>query len=91
MHRVDNPTQLRIRRWSFNCTELLSDPTGVCEFMKFCKTDFSAECLYFYLRVQELHNCPLSQIKARAENIYRFVLFINQLFILTLLYLLGNI
>ncbi|CAF0742415.1 unnamed protein product [Rotaria sordida] len=68
---VENPTQLRVRRWSFNCKELLSDPTGVREFMKFCKADFSTESLNFYLHVQEIRNCPLSQIKQKAEVVYR--------------------
>jgi len=68
--RVENPTQLRVRRWSFNCKELLSDPTGVREFMKFCKADFSTESLNFYLHVQEIRNCPLSQIKQKAETVY---------------------
>jgi hypothetical protein len=75
--RVDNPTQLRVRRWSFNCKELLSDPTGVREFMKFCKADFSTESLNFYLHVQEIRNCPLSQIKQKAEVVYRFVIIKN--------------
>lgn len=70
---MENPTQLRVRRWSFNCKELLSDPTGVREFMKFCKADFSTESLNFYLHVQETRNCPLSQIKEKAETVYRFV------------------
>ena len=73
LFRVDNPTQLRVRRWSFNCKELLSDPTGVREFQKFCKADFSTESLDFYLHVQEIRNCPLPQIKQRADIIYRFV------------------
>ncbi|CAF1167305.1 unnamed protein product [Adineta ricciae] len=68
---VDNPTQLRVRRWSFGCKELLSDPTGVREFMKFCEADFSTESLNFYLHVQALRNCPLSQIKQKAELVYR--------------------
>jgi len=75
IYRVDNPTQLRVRRWSFNCKELLSDPTGIREFMKFCKADFSMESLNFYLHVQEIRNCPLSQIKQKVDIVYRFVLY----------------
>ena len=41
--------------------------------MKFCKADFSTESLNFYLHVQEIRNCPLSQIKQKAEVVYRFV------------------
>ncbi|CAF0877532.1 unnamed protein product [Adineta ricciae] len=68
---VENPTQLRVRRWSFNCKELLSDPTGVREFMKFCKADFSTESLNFYLHVQEIRNCSLASIKEKADAVYR--------------------
>jgi len=68
---VENPTQLRVRRWSFNCKELLSDPTGIREFMQFCKADFSTESLNFYLHVQDMRNCPLSQIKQKADIVYR--------------------
>jgi len=62
---------LRVRRWSFNCKELLSDPTGVREFMKFCKADFSTESLNFYLHVQDIRNCRLTEIKEKAELVYR--------------------
>ncbi|CAF4521486.1 unnamed protein product, partial [Rotaria socialis] len=68
---VDNPTQLRVRRWSFSCKELLSDPTGISEFMKFCKADFSTESLHFYLHVQEIRHCPLAQIKQKADAVHR--------------------
>ena len=71
--RVEVPTQLRVRRWSFNCKELLCDPTGVREFMKFCQAEFSTESLSFYLNVQEIRNCPLSQIKEKADVVYRSV------------------
>ncbi|CAF0772180.1 unnamed protein product [Didymodactylos carnosus] len=68
---VDNPTQLRVRRWSFNVKELLRDPTGVREFQKFCVSEFSTESLNFYLHVQEIRRCPLSQVKQKAETLYR--------------------
>ena len=42
--------------------------------MKFCKADFSMESLNFYLNVEEIRNCPLSQIKHKADIVYRFVL-----------------
>ena len=71
---MENPAQIRVRRWSFNCKELLSDPTGVREFMKFSKADFSTESLNFYLHVQEIRNCPLSQIKQKADVVYRLVI-----------------
>ena len=41
--------------------------------MKFCKAEFSTESLSFYLYVQQIRNCPLSQIKEKAEIIYRLI------------------
>jgi len=41
--------------------------------MKFCKADFSTESLNYYLHVQELRTCPLSQIKEKAEFVYRLI------------------
>ena len=61
------------------CKELLSDPTGIREFMRFCKADFSTESLNFYLHVQEIRNCSLSQIKHKADVVYRFVFYKNKL------------
>lgn len=69
--RVENPTQFRVRRWSFSCRELLSDPTGVREFKKFCEADFSIESLNFYMHVQDILNTPLSQIKQKVNDVYR--------------------
>lgn len=69
--RVDNPTQMRVRRWSFYFKELLSDPTGVREFMKFCEAEFSTESLSFYLNVQAVRNCSLAEIKEKADIVYR--------------------
>jgi hypothetical protein len=49
--------------------------------MKFCKADFSTESLNFYLHVQEIRNCPLSQMKDKAEAVYRFVIDLNHLYL----------
>lgn len=41
--------------------------------MKFCQADFSMESLNFYLHVQDINSCPLSQIKQKVQDIYRWV------------------
>lgn len=68
---VDQPTQLRVKKWSYGFRELLADPTGVREFMKFCETEFSVESLKFYLGCQQVKQAPKSQIPAIAQRIYK--------------------
>ena len=50
--------------------EMLS---SIREFMRFCKADFSTESLNFYLHCEEIRNCSLSQIKHKANVVYRYV------------------
>ena len=88
---MENPTQLRVRRWSFNYKELLADPTGVREFMKFCQADFSTESLNFYLNVQAIRNCSLALVKQKAEFVYRFVCEENQIFYFAMFLFTENI
>ena len=69
---VDQPTQLRVKRWSFGFKELLSDPTGVREFMKYCETEFSVESLKFYLACQALKSVPTSELNGLVQKIYKY-------------------
>lgn len=71
---VDQPTQLRVKKWSFSFRELLSDPTGVREFMKFCETEFSVENLKFYLACQAVKQAPSSEIPALVHKFYKYAL-----------------
>lgn len=68
---VDQPTQLRVKRWSFSFRELLVDPTGVRELMKFCESEFSTENLKFYLACQNMRSAPTSQLPVCARKIYK--------------------
>ena len=68
---VTEPTQLRVKKWSFSFKELLSDPTGVREFMKFCQTEFSTENLQFYLACNEMKMAKTSQLKELTEKIIK--------------------
>jgi len=68
---VEQPTQLRVKRWSFGFKELLSDPTGVREFMKYCETEFSVESLKFYLACQAVKSVPTSELASLVHKIYK--------------------
>lgn len=69
---VDKPTQLRVKKWSFSFKELLSDPTGVREFMKFCETEFTAESLKFYLACQSVKQASASEIESLVNKTYQY-------------------
>ncbi|RNA14130.1 Regulator of G- signaling 7 [Brachionus plicatilis] len=68
---VEQPTQLRVKKWLFSFRELLSDPTGVREFMKFCEVEFSVENLKFYLACQAVKRAPLSELPILVHKIYK--------------------
>lgn len=69
---VEQPTQLRVKKWSFSFRDLLLDPTGVREFMKFCESEFSVENLKFYLSVQQLKRSPTSEVPNIVHRIYKW-------------------
>lgn len=41
--RVPTPTKLRVERWGFNFSELLTDPLGRAQLLDFLKKEFSGE------------------------------------------------
>ena len=69
---VDHPTQLRVKKWAFSFRELLSDPTGIREFTKFCETEFSVENLKFYLACQTVKRVPTSELPSLCLKIYKY-------------------
>ena len=68
---VENPTQLRVKRWSFSFWELISDKTGVKEFEKFCDSEFSTENLKFYLACQDVKKVPKSQMNDMIRGVFK--------------------
>lgn len=44
-YRVPTPTKLRVERWGFNFSELLTDPLGRAQLLDFLKKEFSGERL----------------------------------------------
>lgn len=40
---MQTPTKLRVERWGFNFSELLTDPLGRAQLLDFLKKEFSGE------------------------------------------------
>ena len=68
---IESPHQLRVKKWSFSFWELISDPTGVKSFEKFCDTEFSTENLKFYLAVQEIKKAPSSETPKLVLKVFK--------------------
>jgi regulator of G-protein signaling len=68
---VSHPSKMRVTKWSFSFKELLSDPTGVEQFLKFCETEFTAESLKFYQACQAVKDAPMSQLSDKVKNIVK--------------------
>lgn len=60
----------RVKKWSFGLDELLNDPTGLREFQLFLDKEFSSENVKFWLAVEQLKRLPLSEVEAKAKEIF---------------------
>ncbi|XP_074595111.1 regulator of G-protein signaling 7 isoform X2 [Brevipalpus obovatus] len=60
----------RVRRWAFSLKELLRDPAGREQFMKFLEKEFSAENLKFWDAVQELKCVHSMDVAAKVQEIW---------------------
>uniref|UniRef100_UPI00358EF313 regulator of G-protein signaling 7-like isoform X2 n=1 Tax=Myxine glutinosa TaxID=7769 RepID=UPI00358EF313 len=65
------PSQSRVRLWSFTMEAVLKDPVGRDQFLKFLESEFSSENLRFWLAVQDLKRRPLREVPARAAEIWQ--------------------
>uniref|UniRef100_A0A8C4WSX6 Regulator of G protein signaling 7 n=1 Tax=Eptatretus burgeri TaxID=7764 RepID=A0A8C4WSX6_EPTBU len=65
------PSQSRVRLWSFSIEAVLKDPVGRDQFLKFLESEFSSENLRFWLAVQDLKRRPLREVPARAAEIWQ--------------------
>ncbi|XP_019363051.1 PREDICTED: regulator of G-protein signaling 11 isoform X3 [Gavialis gangeticus] len=68
---VMTPTKLRVERWGFSFSELLSDALGRAQFMEFLKKEFSAENLSFWEACEELRYGEQSRIAEIMDSIYQ--------------------
>ncbi|XP_060788862.1 regulator of G-protein signaling 7a isoform X4 [Neoarius graeffei] len=65
------PTQSRVKRWGFRMDEVLKDPAGREQFLKFLESEFSSENLRFWLAVQELKKRPIKEVPSRVQEIWQ--------------------
>ncbi|XP_072882461.1 regulator of G-protein signaling 9-like isoform X3 [Hemitrygon akajei] len=68
---VENPTKLRVERWTFSFRELMRDPRGRQNFELFLKKEFSGENLAFWEACEDLKYGEQSKVKVKAEEIYK--------------------
>ncbi|XP_069494709.1 regulator of G-protein signaling 6 isoform X2 [Ambystoma mexicanum] len=64
------PGQQRVKRWGFSMDDMLKDPMGRDQFLRFLESEFSSENLRFWMAVQELKKQPLQDVPARVEEIW---------------------
>ncbi|KAJ7403210.1 Regulator of G-protein signaling 6 [Pitangus sulphuratus] len=65
------PSQQRVKRWGFSMDEVLKDPVGRDQFLRFLESEFSSENLRFWLAVQDLKKQPLQEVTTRVEEIWQ--------------------
>ncbi|KAK0136161.1 Regulator of G-protein signaling 7 [Merluccius polli] len=65
------PGQQRVKRWAFGIDEVLKDPIGREQFLKFLESEFSSENLRFWLAVQELKKRPIREVPSRVQEIWQ--------------------
>ncbi|XP_077320725.1 regulator of G-protein signaling 6 isoform X2 [Lithobates pipiens] len=65
------PSQQRVKRWGFSLDEVLKDPVGREQFLRFLESEFSSENLRFWLVVQDLKKQPLQEVPKRVEEIWQ--------------------
>ncbi|XP_034933717.1 regulator of G-protein signaling 7 isoform X2 [Chelonus insularis] len=60
----------RVKRWAFSLKELLQDPIGRDQFVKFLDKEFSGENLKFWDAVQNLKTLPQKDVKIGVNDIW---------------------
>ncbi|XP_064421287.1 regulator of G-protein signaling 6 [Latimeria chalumnae] len=66
-----DPSQQRVKRWGFSMDEVLKDPVGRDQFLRFLESEFSSENLRFWLAVQDLKKRPLQEVADRIQEIWQ--------------------
>uniref|UniRef100_A0A8C9VSU2 Regulator of G protein signaling 11 n=1 Tax=Scleropages formosus TaxID=113540 RepID=A0A8C9VSU2_SCLFO len=67
---VSVPAKLRVERWSFSFTELLSDTLGRREFMQYLEKEFSAENLCFWEACEDIRHGENSKITQKVNDVH---------------------
>lgn len=71
MLNVENPTRMRVERWTFSFRELLNDPRGRDDFRLFLKKEFSSENLAFWEACEDVKWGTAATIHEKAQQIYK--------------------
>ncbi|XP_062911667.1 regulator of G-protein signaling 7 isoform X1 [Mobula hypostoma] len=64
------PYGQRVKRWGFCIDEVLKDPVGREQFLKFVESEFSSENLRFWLAVLDLKKRPIREVPSRVQEIW---------------------
>ncbi|XP_055495540.1 regulator of G-protein signaling 7 isoform X1 [Leucoraja erinacea] len=65
------PYGQRVKRWGFCIDEVLKDPVGREQFLKFVESEFSSENLRFWLAVLDLKKRPIREVPSRVQEIWQ--------------------
>ncbi|XP_069463998.1 regulator of G-protein signaling 7 isoform X1 [Ambystoma mexicanum] len=65
------PSQPRVKRWGFSMDEMLKDPVGREQFLKFLESEFSSENLRFYMAAEDLKKKPNREVPVRVQEIWQ--------------------
>ncbi|XP_030634904.1 regulator of G-protein signaling 11 [Chanos chanos] len=68
---VAMPTKLRVERWSFSFMELLNDPLGRKELLRYLEKEFSAENLCFWQACEDVRHGETSKIPEKVDEVYK--------------------
>ncbi|XP_078262361.1 regulator of G-protein signaling 6 isoform X1 [Rhinoraja longicauda] len=71
MEASKEPSQQRVRRWGFSFDEVLKDPAGREQFLKFLESEFSSENLRFWLAAEDLKKRPLQEVPDKVQETWQ--------------------
>ncbi|XP_008206364.1 regulator of G-protein signaling 7 isoform X1 [Nasonia vitripennis] len=60
----------RVKRWAFSLQELLADPVGRDQFIRFLDKEFSGENLKFWEAVHHLKTLPQKEVREQVTEIW---------------------
>ncbi|KAJ8675442.1 hypothetical protein QAD02_011228 [Eretmocerus hayati] len=60
----------RVKRWAFSLKELLQDPVGREQFIRFLDKEFSGENLKFWEAVRDLKTLPQKDVEEKVSEIW---------------------
>ncbi|XP_048394423.1 regulator of G-protein signaling 6-like isoform X3 [Stegostoma tigrinum] len=63
--------QQRVKRWGFSFDEVLKDPAGREQFLKFLESEFSSENLRFWLAAEDLKKQPLVEVPGKVQETWQ--------------------